>query len=250
MTTAALVLLCLGALGGGFVSGLAGFGTGLVALGIWLYVLPPSLAVPLVIICSIVGQSSTLPSFLHVIDFKLVWPFLIGGLAGVPVGTALVAYADPHIFKLSVGVLLPVFPTALYFNRTPIALRFGGRAADAAIGFAGGILGGLAGLSGPLPTLWASVRGWDKDARRGFSRPSTGPCWSPLCACRRAPASSLPRCFGSRCSLCRERYSAPGSARAPITPSATKIFAMSCSACCFCPASAWSGAVSACANPT
>jgi uncharacterized membrane protein YfcA len=167
MTTAALVLLFLGALAGGFVSGLAGFGTGLVALGIWLYVLPPSLAMPLVIICSIVGQSSTLPSFRHVIDFKLVWPFLIGGLAGVPVGTTLVAYADPHIFKLSVGVLLLVFPAALYFNRTPIALSFGGRAADAAIGFAGGILGGLAGLSGPLPTLWASVRGWDKDARRG-----------------------------------------------------------------------------------
>src|SRR6266487_3872163 len=35
------------------------------------------------------------------------------------------------------------------------------------IGFAGGILGGLAGLSGVLPTLWASVRGWGKDERRG-----------------------------------------------------------------------------------
>src|SRR4029077_1874049 len=33
---------------------------------------------------------------------------------------------------------------------------------------AGGILGGLAGLSGPLPTLWASVRGWGKDERRGI----------------------------------------------------------------------------------
>ena len=41
-------LLLLGALAGGFVSGLAGFGTALMALGIWLYVLPPSLAVPLV----------------------------------------------------------------------------------------------------------------------------------------------------------------------------------------------------------
>src|SRR4029079_10965426 len=49
----------------------------------------------------------------------------------------------------------------------PMAFRFGGRAADAAIGFAGGILGGLAGLSGPLPTLWASIRGWTKDQRRG-----------------------------------------------------------------------------------
>jgi uncharacterized membrane protein YfcA len=60
-----------------------------------------------------------------------------------------------------------VFPAALYFNRTPLALRFGARLADATIGFAGGILGGLAGLSGPLPILWASVRGWGKDERRG-----------------------------------------------------------------------------------
>ena len=29
------------------------------------------------------------------------------------------------------------------------------------------MLGGLAGLSGPLPTLWASLRGWGKDQRRG-----------------------------------------------------------------------------------
>jgi uncharacterized protein len=167
MTTFALVLLVLGALAGGFVSGLAGFGTALMALGIWLYVVPPSIAVPLVLICSILGQTSTLPSFWRSIDFKLVWPFLIGGLAGVPLGTLLIAHADPGIFKVSVGVLMLVFPTALYFNRTPIALSFGGRAADATIGFAGGILGGLAGLSGPIPILWASVRGWGKDERRG-----------------------------------------------------------------------------------
>jgi uncharacterized protein len=166
MTTIAYLLLFLGAFAGGFVSGLAGFGTGLVALGIWLYALPPSIAVSLVIICSIVAQTSTLPSIWHAIDFKLVWPFLIGGLAGVPLGTMLIAHADPNVFKLSVGVLLLVFPTALYFNRTPLAWTFGGRLADAAIGFAGGILGGLAGLSGPIPTLWASVRGWGKDERR------------------------------------------------------------------------------------
>src|SRR5947199_8632463 len=49
-----------------------------------------------------------------------------------------------------------------------MAFGFGGKLADGAIGFAGGILGGLAGLSGPLPILWASVRGWDKDERRGI----------------------------------------------------------------------------------
>jgi uncharacterized membrane protein YfcA len=160
-------LLFLGALAGGFVSGLAGFGTALMALGIWLYVLPPSLAVPLVLICSVVGQTSTLPSMWRSFDFTLVWPFLIGGLAGVPLGTMLIAHADPRIFKLSIGVLLVVFSVALLLNRSPMAFRFGGRLADGAIGFAGGILGGLAGLSGPLPTLWASVRGWGKHERRG-----------------------------------------------------------------------------------
>ena len=100
-------------------------------------------------------------------DLKLVWPFLIGGLAGVPLGTILIAHADPQNFKLTVGVFLLVFPLALYFQRTPKALCFGGRLADGAIGFAGGMLGGLAGLSGPLPILWASVRGWGKDERRG-----------------------------------------------------------------------------------
>jgi uncharacterized protein len=167
MTSLAYGLLLFGAFAGGFVSGLAGFGTALMALGIWLYVLPPAVAVPLVLISSIVAQTSTLPSFWRSIDFKLVWPFLIGGLAGVPLGTMLVAYADPGMFKLSVGVLLLVFPAALYFNNKPMAFRFGGRVADATIGFAGGILGGLAGLSGPIPILWASVRGWGKDERRG-----------------------------------------------------------------------------------
>jgi uncharacterized protein len=174
MTTIAYVLLFLGALAGGFVSGLAGFGTALVTLGIWLYVLPPWVVVPLVLICSIVAQTSTLPSFWQSIDFKLVWPFLIGGLAGVPVGTRLIEHADPAVFKLSIGVLLLVFPAALYFNRSPIAWSIGGRAADAAVGFAGGILGGLAGLSGPLPILWASVRGWGKDERRGVFQTYNG----------------------------------------------------------------------------
>ena len=168
MDTAALAVLFVGALAGGFVSGLAGFGTALLALGVWLYVVPPAVAVPLVLICSVVAQTSTLPSFWRSFDFKLVWPFLIGGLVGVPLGTLMVADADPQMFKRSVGVLLLIFPAALYFNSRPMEVSFGGRIADAGIGFAGGILGGLAGLSGPLPILWATVRGWGKDERRGI----------------------------------------------------------------------------------
>jgi len=160
------ILLLVGALAGGFASGLAGFGSALMALGIWLYVLPPSVAVPLVLICSVVAQSATFPSMWKSFDLTLVWPVLVGGLLGVPIGTMLVAHADPNVFKLTVGILLLVFPTALYFS-APMAFDFGGKVADGIVGFIGGILGGLAGLSGPPPILWASVRGWGKDERRG-----------------------------------------------------------------------------------
>jgi uncharacterized protein len=187
VSTIVVAVLLFGALAGGFVSGLAGFGTALMALGIWLYVIPPEVAVPLVLICSIIAQTSTLPSIWRSIDFKLVWPFLAGGLAGVPLGTLLIAYADPRLFKLSVGILLLVFPTALYFQRTPVALSIGGRAADTAIGFAGGVLGGLAGLSGPVPILWASVRGWGKDERRGLFQTFN---WTILTAALIAQAGS------------------------------------------------------------
>jgi uncharacterized protein len=167
MHAGAYALLFAGALAGGFVSGLAGFGTALMALGLWLYVLPPAVAVSLTLICSVVAQTATLPSMWRSFDLSLVWPFVIGGLLGVPLGTMLIAHADPRVFKLTIGVFLLVFPVALYFC-APMALSIGGRFADAAVGFAGGILGGLAGLSGPLPILWASVRGWGKDERRGI----------------------------------------------------------------------------------
>jgi hypothetical protein len=168
LNTLTYVLLFLGALAGGFVSGLAGFGTGMMALGFWLYVIPPSLAVPLVLICSVVGQTATLPSMWRSFDFSVIWPFIIGGLAGVPLGVILIAHSDPHQFKLGFGIFLLVFPVVLYLQRAPKAFSFGGKPADTAIGFIGGILGALAGLSGPVPILWASVRGWNKTERRGI----------------------------------------------------------------------------------
>ncbi len=42
----------------------------------------------------------------------------------------------------------------------------GGRWADAGAGWVGGVMGGLGGLTGPAPTLWAALRGWDRDAQR------------------------------------------------------------------------------------
>jgi hypothetical protein len=168
MTDEPLVALLVfaGAFAGGFVNGLTGFGTALSALPIWAHVLPPMLASPLAIACSIVGQLQTLPAIWHAIDFRRLAPFVAGGLLGVPLGILLLPRVDASTFRLAVGAVMVASCTFLLTWRGRAAWGAGGRPADAAVGFAGGILGGLAGLSGVLPTLWAELRGWEKDARR------------------------------------------------------------------------------------
>jgi uncharacterized membrane protein YfcA len=124
----------------------------------------------------------------------------------------LIAHADPIVFKRTIGVFLVVFPLLLYFQRKPMAIRFGGKWADAGIGFAGGILGGLAGLSGPLPILWASVRGWGKEERRGVFQTFN---FTILATAVRAGRKRLVKAEIIWLVLCAfpERSPAPGSAR-------------------------------------
>ncbi len=165
-TPFATFLVFVGALLGGLVNGLTGFGTGMTALPIWLAVLRPVLASPLVIACSVAGQLQTLPAIWHAIDFRRLWPFVVGGLIGVPLGVRLLPLIDARSFKAAVGLLLVASCGFLLAHRSRAKWLRGGRAADSGVGLLGGILGGLAGLSGILPTLWAELRGWEKDARR------------------------------------------------------------------------------------
>ena len=166
LPAAALPVLA-GAFAGGLVNGLTGFGTGMTVLPIWVHVLPPVLCSPLVVACSIVGQLQTLPAIWHAIDWRRLWPFVAGGAAGVPLGTLLLPRVDVASFKLAIGLLLVGSCAFLLLHGARQPMVRGGRPADAGVGFAGGILGGLAGMSGILPTLWAELRGWEKDARRG-----------------------------------------------------------------------------------
>ncbi|WP_349569225.1 sulfite exporter TauE/SafE family protein [Azotobacter salinestris] len=165
-------IILAGALSGGFVTGLAGFGTGLTALGFWLHVVEPVVAAALVVICSVVGQLQSLFSLRRAVAWQRAWPFLAGGLAGVPLGVAALRVLDIETFKLLLGVLLVGYTgLMLGLRRLPSVPAWGGRLADGLVGAGGGALGGIAGLSGPLPTLWCGLRGWSADIQRGVYQP-------------------------------------------------------------------------------
>lgn len=168
MSLGIVLLISAGAFLGGFVSGLAGFGMGLMALGFWLHALSPAEAASLVVICSVVAQLQTIGTIWRDIEVARLWPMIAAGLLGVPFGVAALAVVDPGWFRRSMGILIILFSGLMLLGRTRPRIERGGRAADAAIGFGGGILGGLAGLSGPLPIMWAALRGWSKGQRRAL----------------------------------------------------------------------------------
>src|SRR5262245_53042380 len=161
-----IIFVLLGALAGGIVNGLTGFGTGITAMGVWLYVLPPPIAATLVIVCSVISQIQTLPVVWRCIEWTRVLPFVIPGLLGVPLGTWLLPQVEPRAFKTGVGPFLVAYSSYVLARRVRLSSPIGGRGADAAIGLGGGVLGGLAGLSGVLPVVWTDIRGWTKDQRR------------------------------------------------------------------------------------
>ncbi len=162
MTPLEWVGIAAGALAGGFVSGFTGFGMVLTAIGVWLQMLPPGVVAMLVLMCSVASQAASMPAVFHAIEPRRVLPFVLPGILGVPLGAWLLRHLDPVGVRVGVGLLLVFYSSFLLLMRPRGNLEWGGRGADGAVGFAGGVLGGLIGLSGALPTLWATLRGWNK----------------------------------------------------------------------------------------
>jgi len=161
-----VALLIAGALIGGIVNGLTGFGTAITALGIWMLAIPPTVAASLAIICSIVSQLQTLHLVWRAIDWRRVLFFVVPGLVGVPLGTWLLPHIEPRLFKLGIGFFLIAYPAYVLMRKRHIESAWGGRIADGTVGFGGGVVGGLTGMSGVFPVIWTDVRGWSKEQRR------------------------------------------------------------------------------------
>ena len=160
-----------GALLAGFANGLSGTGYALISLGLWLHAMSPLTATPLVALCSVVGHVQSLPAIWHGVRWPRLWPFLVAGLGGVPIGTALLGHIQVQPLKLGVGLLLVGYCAWMALVRRPPVVYGGGRPADAAVGFIGGLLGGMASVCGPPPAIWAQLRGWDMHEQRGVNQP-------------------------------------------------------------------------------
>jgi len=173
MTAEFLALLLIGAAAGGFINGLAGFGTALFTLGFWLQILPALDAVALILLMSIAtGLQGLWIVRAEILDKpKRVLRFILPACLGVPIGVHILGFLNTELLKLLVAGFMVSYGGFFAFRSVLPTLHTPFRFLDSLIGFFGGILGGVAGLSGALPTFWCSLQPWPKRETRAVLQP-------------------------------------------------------------------------------
>jgi uncharacterized protein len=166
-----LPIFLIATFAGAVVAGLSGFAFGLVAASIWLYILSPLQSATLIIAFGLIVQGYSVWKLRHALDWKKLWPFIIGAAIGVPAGVAVLTWANPAYVRMGVGVFLILYSLYAWFRPALKPVTSGGAAADAGIGFLNGVLGGMTGLAGILVMIWSGLRGWSKDQQRAVFQP-------------------------------------------------------------------------------
>jgi len=160
------LLMLAGAMVAGFVQGISGFAFAMVAMSFWVWGIEPRTAAVLALFGSISGQLMAAFSVRRSPHWAVLLPMLAGGLLGIPLGVHVLPMVNADLFKLGLGLVLVLWcPTMLFAPSLP-RITHGGRVADGLIGAIGGVMGGLGGFTGVVPTLWCTLRGWDKTLQR------------------------------------------------------------------------------------
>lgn len=165
-----LIFTFLSVFAGSLAAGLAGFAFSAISGAMLFHWLEPIQAVPLLLACSITTQLLSIAQLWDTMRWRQCTPYLLGGLAGIPVGAKLLQHFSPHAFAAGFGILLVCYSVYMLF-RPCFIIQSGGRLAEVAAGFAGGITGGATAFPGAVPTILCSVRGLAKTDQRGIVQP-------------------------------------------------------------------------------
>lgn len=184
-------VLAIGIFAGAFVAGFAGFGLAAAAGAFLLHAIDPKTAVPLMMLCSVAAQAAGLIHLRKTLVFKPAAPFILGGLAGLPVALVLFRSMDSDTFRTAFGLFLVFYSLwaisrQLSMRRPALFQRWRSASLGPAtssrsnsadrfprpvVGFFAGIIGGMTAMPGALVSVWADSRGLGKIEQRSLVQP-------------------------------------------------------------------------------
>ncbi|HWD58433.1 MAG TPA: sulfite exporter TauE/SafE family protein [Stellaceae bacterium] len=167
----AAVLFCAGV-----VSGLAGFAFSAIAACV-LWLLPPLEAMPLIMLLSTCNQLLSIGKLRREIvligsaEREGALPYIIGGLAGVPAGVALLRGLPVSWFAAGLGLFLISYSIFMLVVPGRAHITWSGWRPASVVGAVGGVIGGFSGFGAAAPVVYLGLRNADKSAVRGITQP-------------------------------------------------------------------------------
>jgi len=157
---AAIIVILIGAM----IQGLAGFGFSQFAIPLLVMFIISDELIPIMVVLSLFLNLMMIHDLRKDVQVRRIWPLMLGGLFGIPLGTYLLLVADADDIKVLIGALILIFGLAQLFDiRKQLKNE---RAAMAPVGFAGGVLQGSVSMSGPPVILFFSNQGFTKQEFR------------------------------------------------------------------------------------
>jgi uncharacterized protein len=151
-STTSLVILVVTAFIAGLARGFSGFGSALIFMPLASSVIGAQLASPLLLLIDFLTTLTLIPNAAKRADKRDVSIISIGALIGIPLGTMVLALADPLIVRWIIALLIISLLVLLMSG-----WRFRGQPTiplTISVGFTGGFFGGLAQAGGPPVVLY------------------------------------------------------------------------------------------------
>ena len=141
-----------------FTQGLAGFGMGLVAMPLLVWIVDIRTAAPLVALTLLTTIIFTLIRHRRHFDLRAVVPMWVSSLIGIQIGVMAVKYLDERFTLTVLGFVIAGYALYALLNLRLPELR--SRAWGLGFGLVGGLLSGAYNSSGPAAIAYAQCRRW------------------------------------------------------------------------------------------
>jgi len=145
----------------GFIQGVSGFGSALVAIPLLSLIIDIKAAVPLCILNSLVITTYLSLKMRKHLDTKKILPLCIAAVPGIIVGSTILKQVGAGIIRVCLGVLLVAYSLySLLMTPKPRKLH---RAWSYLAGFLSGAIGAAFSAGGPPTIIYTTLNDWKKD---------------------------------------------------------------------------------------
>lgn len=151
----------------GLVTGVTGFGAGLVAMGTLALLMPVAQATVIVAVIAFFSSALNLWTVHREVVWRETWPVLATALPANILGVYLLKRLDNAVLRSAVGVAILMGCGAMLWSPQRFKLQRAWPWGHLA-GLVGGVFGGALSTGGPPVVLYTLLRGWDKGQAKGL----------------------------------------------------------------------------------